>query len=276
MNINDKARDLRQKFIKTAALTEATHVASCLSCIDIITALYFGGVLRYDSSNPQIPYRDRFVLSKGHAGMALYNTLCEAGFFTREQLHTYCKPGSIFGTHPSPVIPGIECVTGALGHGLSFGVGLALSARMKNENWLTYVLTGDGECNEGSIWEAAMSIAHFNLSNLIWIIDYNKYQLTGQTGHVMKMEPIGDKLSAFGFDIISADGHNVNELVSVLKMDRDKLPLKPVVIIANTIKGKGTVLLENKQDSHIKMLNKEEYKTVMHEFGLTDDEQEPL
>jgi transketolase len=269
--IEKKALDLRKKFIETASVIEATHVASSLSCIDIITALFFGGVLRYNPANPQDESRDRFILSKGHAAVALYNALCEAGFFTQEALHTYCKPGSIFGSHPSPVIPGIECATGALGHGLPLAVGTAMSLRLKKSRSLVYVITGDGECQEGSVWEAAMSIAHFGLTNLVWIIDYNKLQLTGYVNSVMGLDPLYEKLQSFGFNVVIIDGHSCNELVETLKIDRNCPPPKPLAVIANTIKGKGASILENKADSHVRMLNREEYKTTLKEFGLQDE-----
>jgi transketolase len=270
-DLEKKAVELRKKFIKTASIIEATHAASSLSCIDIITALFFGGVLRYNSANPQDESRDRFILSKGHAAAALYNALCEAGFFTREDLHTYCKPGSIFGGHPSTVIPGIECATGALGHGITFAVGTALSLRLKKSNSLVYVITGDGECQEGSVWEAAMSIAHFGLTNLVWIIDYNKLQATSYIDDVMRLEPLREKLISFGFEAVNVDGHSCNELVETLKIDRNSLPSKPLAVIAHTIKGKGVSILENKTDSHAKLLNREEYKAAFKEFGIEEE-----
>jgi transketolase len=272
MSIEKKAAGLRKKFIKTAAFVEATHVASSLSCIDIITALFFGGVLRYNPAVPLDEGRDRFILSKGHAAVALYNALCEAGFFTREELHTYCKPGSIFGGHPSPVIPGIECATGALGHGLPFAAGTALALRLKRSASLVYVVTGDGECQEGSVWEAAMSIAHFALTNLIWIIDNNKLQLTGSVNAAMRLEPLDKKLKAFGFNVITVDGHSCRALAGALTVDRNRLPEKPVAVIANTIKGKGVSVLENKTDSHVKMLTREEYEEAFKEFGIAEED----
>jgi transketolase len=271
-DIEKKAIDLRGKFIKTASVIEATHVASSLSCIDIIPALYFGGILRYDPANPKDENRDRFVLSKGHAAVALYNALCEAGFFSREDLHTYCKPGSIFGAYTTPKIPGVEYATGSLGHGLPLAVGTALALRLKKSNSLVYVITGDGECQEGSVWEAAMSIAHFGLTNLVWIIDYNRIQLTGYVNSVMELEPLYEKLKSFGFDVVNADGHSCNDLVNVLKIDRNCPPGKPLAVIANTIKGKGASALENKPDSHVRMLNRQEYKTALKELGVEDGE----
>jgi transketolase len=272
MNIEERADDIRRKFIRTAALIEATHVASSLSCIDIITALYFGGVLRYDPSDPQAESRDRFILSKGHAAVALYNALCEAGFFTREALHTYCKPDSIFGGHPSPVIPGVECATGALGHGLPFAAGTALSLRLKKSDSLVYVITGDGECQEGSVWEAAASISRYNLTNLIWIIDYNRLQSDDEIRNIVNIEPLQEKLESFGFNVTRTNGHAVRETAAALKIDRHSLPDKPLVLIANTIKGKGVSILENKTDSHSRMLTKDEYESAFKQFGILEEE----
>lgn len=272
IDIEEKAIDLRKKYIKTAALVDATHVASSLSCIDIITVLYFGGILRYDPANPQAENRDRFILSKGHAALALYNALCEAGFFTREELNTYCKPGSIFGALATSKVPGIEYTTGSLGHGLPFAVGTALALRMKKSDSLVYVLTGDGECQEGSIWEAAMSIAQFNISNLIWIIDRNNLQSDDEVNSVIDIEPLEQKLQSFGFRTFNVNGHDINLLSSVLRFDRTKLSGKPNAIIARTIKGKGASILENKKDSHSKKPTKEEYSIIMDEFGIIPQE----
>jgi transketolase len=268
-NIDERADGIRKKFIKTAALIEATHVASSLSCIDIITALYFGGILRYDPSNPQAEDRDRFILSKGHAAVALYSALCEAGFFTREELHTYCKPGSIFGGLATSKVPGVEWTTGSLGHGLPLAFGTALSLRLKKSDSLVYALTGDGECQEGSVWEAAASISRYNLTNLIWIIDRNNLQITGKVDSVISLEPLEKKLQSFGFDVSRINGHVASEAAAALNIDRYNLPDKPLAVIANTVKGKGVPMLENKTDSHTKMLTKDEYESVFIEFGIS-------
>jgi transketolase len=274
MNIDERADSIRKKFIRTAALIEATHVASSLSCIDIITALYFGGVLRYDPSNLQAEDRDRFILSKGHAAVALYNALCEAGFFTREALHTYCKPGSIFGGHPSAVIPGVEWTTGSLGHGLPLAFGTALSLRLKKSDSLVYVLTGDGECQEGSVWEAAASISRYNLTNLIWIIDYNRLQSDDEIRNVMNIEPLHEKLESFGFNVTRVNGHAASETAAALKIDRHNPPGKPLAVIANTIKGKGISILENRADSHSRILTEDEYESAFKQFNISKGEPE--
>jgi transketolase len=271
--LKEKALDLRRKIIQTTLISgEAGHITSSFSCLDILTALYFGDVLRYDSSNPDMPDRDRFVLSKGHGALAIYNVLCEAGFFDRDQLNTYSTLGSKFGAHPSIKIPGIECATGSLGHGLSFAVGAALSARLKKSDHLIYVVTGDGEIQEGSIWEAAMSIAHYNLANLIWIIDYNRLQQEGRVDKIMQLEPLHEKLEAFGFHAVTIDGHDYTTLIDTLSIDRSNPPNKPLAVIANTIKGKGAPLFENKEMWHGKKPNADEYAEIIQQLGTSREE----
>jgi transketolase len=267
--LDQKALDIRKKIIKTAMTAgEAGHITSSFSCLDILVALYFGGILRYDPADPGMSNRDRFVLSKGHGAIGIYNVLCEAGFFQREKLNTYCNPGSIFGGHPMPIIPGVECATGALGHGLSFAVGIALAAQIKKADYLTYVVTGDGECQEGSVWEAAMSISQFKLTNLIWIIDYNKIQLEGALGRIMELIPLDEKLRAFGFHTVILDGHNYSELLAALAVKRDVPPQKPLAIIAKTCKGRGAPLFENKLGWHGRKPTQEEYATILEQLDV--------
>lgn len=275
-DLEEKALDLRRKIVKTCYLGRAGHIPPSFSVLDIMTALYFGGILKYDPKNPNDENRDRFILSKGHAALALYNVLCEAGFFPRAELNTFCKPGTIYGAHPTPHIKGVEAATGALGHGLCFGVGEALSARMKGKNWLTYVVTGDGECQEGSNWEAAMAISKFHLTNLIWIIDRNKWQAGGKVAEVMSLEPFAEKLKAFGFDVKNIDGHDYAQLIEALKIDRDHLPLKPIAIIANTHKGKGVPFIEDKKEWHSKIPSNDEFSIIVEQLGLTKEEFEAL
>jgi transketolase len=268
----EKSFELRKRIVKTCFLGRSGHIPPSLSVLDVLTALYFGGILKYDSKNPFLQDRDRFILSKGHAALALYTVLCDAGFFAKEDLYTFCKPGSIFGAHPTPDIPGVEGATGALGHGLPFGVGIALAARIKKEEYLVYVVTGDGECQEGSIWEAATSIIHFNLNNLIWIVDSNKWQATGKVSNIMNIDPLEEKLKAFGFYTVSIDGHNYKEIIPFLRIDRRQLPSKPLAVIANTIKGKGVSLIEGKKEWHSKIPNDEEFAIIIKQLGLTKEE----
>ena len=270
-----KSFDLKRKIIKTCFLGRAGHISPSLSVLDIIIALYLNNILKYDNKNPEWEERDRFVLSKGHAALAIYNVLCEAGFFTREELNTFCKPGTIFGAEPTPKIPGIEAATGSLGHGLSYAAGLALAAKIKKQKHLVYVITGDGECQEGSIWEAAMSVSQFKLNNLIWIIDRNKRQKNGKNYEIMELEPFADKLKAFGFMPVSINGHDYKEL-EILRINRNDLPPKPMAVIANTVQGNGIPFLENKSEWHAKVPNNDQFKIIVNELGLTWEEFEKI
>ena len=269
IDLKANALQLRREILKTCFNGRAGHIPPSLSALDILNALYFGNVLHYDSKNPTLPERDRFVLSKGHAALAIYNVLCDAGFFTREELNTFCKPGTIFGAHPTIKIPGIEASTGALGHGLSFAVGLALSAKKKGNDCLVYALTGDGECQEGSIWEAAMSVGHFKLNNLIWIIDHNHWQATGRVSDTMEVDSLVKKTEAFGLEPVVIDGHNYEEILPALKVNRRCLPEKPRVVIADTVKGKGIACMENKREWHSKIPGDDEFEIMYQQLGLT-------
>lgn len=226
------------------------HLGSALSLVEIMRVLY-DDVLNYDTKNPQWPNRDRFVLSKGQGCMALYAMLAEKGFFPEEELWKFCKSDGILGGHPEHHIPGVEASTGSLGHGLSIGIGFALNARFEKSDCRTFVVVGDGESNEGSIWEAAMSAGKHRLSNLTVIVDYNKHQSYGSTFEVQDMEPFADKFRAFGFAAAEVDGHSVAALQALLT----NLPLdadKPTAIICHTIKGKGISFAENNMDWHHK------------------------
>ena len=272
IDLESNALKLRREILKTCFNGRGGHLPPSLSALDILNALYFGGILRYNPSDPRWELRDRFVLSKGHAALAIYNVLCDAGFFSRDALNSFCKPGTIFGAHPTIKIPGIEASTGALGHGISFAVGLAIAAKKRNREYLIYALTGDGECQEGSVWEAAMSIGHFGLNNLVWIIDHNQWQATGKVVETMNVESLFDKARAFGLDPIEINGHNYDELREALSINRNHLPNKPRVVIANTIKGKGIHFIENKREWHSRIPNDSEFRIMSEELGLTFEE----
>jgi transketolase len=263
-----KALDLRKRIINVSSISGAGHITSSLSAVDIISALYNGGLLRFNSKLPDWSNRDRFILSKGHATLALYNVLCDVGFVTQEEVNTFCQKGSKFGGLTTTSVPGVECYSGSLGHGLSFAVGVALCANIQKADYLTYVLSGDGECQEGSIWEAAMSITHFNLTNLIWVIDRNNMQLSGKIDDIMDIDPFEEKLKAFGFVTRIIDGHDYKELMTNIKIDRNDLPSKPIAIVCNTIKGKGVPFLENKMGWHGKKPNSEELSIIIEQLGM--------
>jgi transketolase len=238
------------------------HVGSAFSCIDVLRVLY-DDVLRFDPTNPRWPARDRCILSKGHGCLALYALLADKGFFPLEELDRFCAADSILGGHPDAnKVPGVEASTGALGHGLSIGLGMALHLRMAKSSSRVFVILGDGECNEGSIWEAAMCAGKHRLSHLTAIVDYNKHQAYGATRKVQDLEPFADKWRAFGFAVREVDGHDIEELRSTL-LDLPIDPNKPTAIIAHTIKGKGAAFAENNMKWH-------------HKNKVTDQEVESL
>ena len=223
----------------------SSHVGSALSCTDILSVLYTG-ILRVDPADPDRPDRDRFIMSKGHAGAALYAVLAETGFFDPQLLAGHYQNGSFFSGHVSHVgIPGIELSTGSLGHGLSVGAGLAWRARQCGQRWRTYVLLGDGECDEGSVWEAEMFAHHHELSSLVAIVDYNKLQSMGSTEETLKLEPFADKWRAFGWDVLEVDGHDHGQLAAALDIPAQSLDGRPRCVLAHTVKGKGVSFMEN-------------------------------
>ncbi len=243
------------------------HFGSCFSCAEIITALYFA-LMRVDPAQPDWPGRDRFILGKGHAAPTLYSALIRRGFFPPEWIAEYeTSVGSRLMTHPSRRYqPGIDASQGALGHGLSIGVGMALAGRYDNRDYATYVLMGDGETNEGSVWEAAASAAKFELSNLIAIIDRNRLSVDGWLEDVMPMEPQADKWRAFGWDVVEVDGHNFPALLDALAPRRG-MSCPPRVVLADTVKGKGVSFMEDVRSWHADAIDREQYGRVLAELG---------
>jgi transketolase len=225
------------------------HPGGSLSAVEIIAAMYFGGFLRYDPKNPEWPERDRFVLSKGHGVPVQYAALAEAGFFPLSELSTLRKINSRLQGHPVlGTAPGIEASTGSLGQGLSIGLGMALAARLDKADWSVYVLLGDGECQEGQVWEAAMAAGHHAPENLIAIVDYNKFQLDGATADIIDLEPFADKWRAFGWEVMSIDGHDIGQVVDALDWANEQK--RPSCIIAHTVKGKGVSFMEGENAYH--------------------------
>ena len=242
--LKDIARELRLTVIDVMAWSGGAHVGGSLSIIDILTILYFK-YLDVNPADPQWDERDRFVLSKGHAAAGLIPVLAKRGFFPEETLKTFNHFGSPFAMHPdSNKVIGCDASAGSLGHGLSMAVGMALGARQRKMPWKTVCLMGDGECCEGSIWEAAMSAPHFKLGNLIGIVDRNRYMIDGETEDVMPLEPFADKWRAFGWEVVEVDGHDFDQLDEALAKAWAATDV-PVLILANTIKGKGVDFMEN-------------------------------
>jgi len=244
------------------------HTGGDLSSADILTSLYFGGILRVDPANPTWPERDRFIMSKGHCSGAFYSTLAFRGFFPEALLSTFMDPLSKLNGHPDRnKLPGVEANTGPLGHGLPIGVGVALAARMRHEDWRVFVLVGDGELQEGSNWEAAMTAQHYGLENLVVIVDRNRIQQGDFTENISRMESLPERWRAFGFGVDEIDGHDGEALLQRL----NKLPIepdKPSCIIAHTIKGKGVSFAENKPAWHHGVPTKEQLAQAAVELGI--------
>ena len=242
--LKDIARELRLTVIDVMAWSGGAHVGGSLSIIDILAILYFK-YLDVHPADPQWDERDRFILSKGHAAAGLIPVLAKRGFFPEETLKTFNHFGSPFAMHPdSNKVIGCDASAGSLGHGLSMAVGMALGARQRKMPWKTVCLMGDGECCEGSVWEAAMSAPHFKLGNLIGIVDRNRFMIDGETEDVMPLEPFADKWRAFGWEVVEVDGHDLDQLDEALAKAWAATDV-PVLILANTIKGKGVDFMEN-------------------------------
>ena len=259
------ARTLRRDIVTMTAEAGSGHPGGSLSAVEILTALY-RKVLRHDPKNPGWPDRDRFVLSKAHACPVLYATLAECGYFPVEELMTFRKINSRLQGHAHIMTPGVEMSGGSLGQGLSFGLGLALAARLDQRQHRVYVLLGDGECDEGQVWEAAMAASHYAADNLTAIVDRNGIQNDRFTWQVMNLEPLADKWRAFGWHTMEIDGHDQSQVSSALE-EAKTIGGKPTVIIAKTVKGKGVSFMEDNPDFHGKAPNKEELAKALEEIG---------
>lgn len=255
----------RRRLLEIVYKAKAGHIGGDLSCLNILTALYFD-LMKVDSSNPLNPDRDRFVLSKGHCVEALYVTLEAKGFVTSEIIDTLGQFGSILSGHPTIEVPGIEVNSGALGHGLSIGVGMALGAKKSNKDYKTYVLMGDGEQGEGSIYEAAMAANQYHLDNLVAIIDRNRLQISGCTEDVMALESISQRWTALGWDVKDMNGDDIEDIVKVMS-SIDFSNKKPHLIVAHTTKGKGISYMENVAKWHHGVPSEEQYKEGIKEIN---------
>ena len=260
------AKELRRKILSTIYHAGSGHPGGSFSATDILTALYFGGILNYNPKNPNDPCRDRFILSKGHASALLYCVLARAGYFPEEDLDDYRRIGSklFLSGHPHPKTPGVEIASGSLGQGLSVAHGMALGARLDQIDYKVYVVLGDGEIQEGQIWEAAMSAAKFRSNNLIAIVDNNKVSQDNITKDLKDLEPLEDKWKAFGWDTFCIDGHNMEEILKAFRMAPH--PEKPRVIIADTIKGKGVSFMEGRTAWHGVAPKEDDFKKAMKEL----------
>lgn len=264
---------LRKEIFLAAYCGGAAHLASAFSAVEILKTLYLDGVMRYDAASPNWKERDYFILSKGHGSLALYAVLSEAGFFPKEELRRFCRPGGMLGGEPHSLeIPGVEASTGSLGHGLSVGVGMALAIQSDRKRNRVYVLLGDGECQEGSVWEATMAAAAFKLDSLTVIVDHNRIQKMDFIEKIMGPDGLADKMTAFGWQIKRADGHDCGALKAALMGEWEVG--KPRCVMAETVKGKGLSLMENSPAWHWRMPNKKELKVFMDELNITQKELE--
>ncbi len=265
-SLEEKALLLRKDIIRMTGEAGSGHPGGSLSAADIVAALYFYH-MRHRPLEPKWPERDRFVLSKGHAAPLLYAVLAESGYFSRDLLWTLRKYGSILQGHPDmKKVPGVEISSGALGHGLAAANGMALAGRLNKLDYYVYALLGDGESQEGPIWEAAMFAAHYKLDKIIAILDYNGLQIDGPVSQVMQIEPVKDKWESFGWEVMEINGHEVLEIVDALKKACE-VKNQPTMIIAHTVKGKGVSFMENKVDFHGKAPTHEEMLKALGELG---------
>ena len=268
----DNLKRLRKEIFLAAYAGGMGHLASAYSSLEIIYTLYQKEIIKINKESFQKNTHDHFVLSKGHASLALYTVLCEFNFFEKDVLYSFSQPGSNLGGEPERgKIPAVETSTGSLGHGMSIGQGIALADKLKNRENKTYILIGDGECQEGSIWESALSCAGLHLDNIVVILDCNHIQKMGKVSEIMGKENWKERWVAFGWQVDEVDGHDVDELEKCLKKGSLGIPR---VILAETVKGKGVSLMENNPAWHWRMPGKRERKVFMEELGITEEELE--
>ena len=272
--IAEIAKDIRKKVYQIAHFAGGGHMGAAFSMADIISVLYFDDILKYDASHPDWEDRDKFILSKGHASYALYAVLARAGYFSEDELLHVGQPVSKFGGHPKMHdIPGVEASTGALGHGLSFAIGIAYANKMDHKDSHVYVVLGDGECQEGSIWEGALSAPTLELDNLTVVVDHNKLQAMDDLENIVRMKPFADKWRAFGWNVMEIDGHNYTEIKEALLTRQER---KPTLVVANTVKGKGVSFMENVPIWHYRMPNDDELSILFRDLGFTEEEKKEL
>lgn len=262
------ASQIRGKIIEMSHNAKAAHLGSALSCVDILVAVYWTA-LSIDPQKPDDPNRDRFILSKGHAAMALYATLASKEFIPNSVLDTFALPGTRLEEHPGPrFTPGVEAATGSLGHGLSMGIGMALAAKIQSRSYRVFALLSDGECNEGSVWEAAMFASGQCLDNVAAIVDFNKWQATGRSCEVMALEPLTEKWQSFGWKVKEIDGHDMRMLIDTICALPDGSG-RPVAVVAHTIKGKGVSFMEDDNNWHYRIPSKQEVVDAKKELGVS-------
>lgn len=263
IELKNIAKKIRSHVLKMIFVSQSSHIGAAFSIVDVLVTLYFR-IMKIDSKNPHDSSRDKFILSKAHASPALYATLVEKQIIPSHYLEKYfINDGILPGHLDTFMVPGIEFSGGSLGHGFSVAIGMAIANLQSSNKGRIFVIVGDGECNEGSIWEGIMFASHLKLENLTVVVDYNKIQSFGRTNDVINQEPIGDRWKSFGWDVIEVDGHNFVDLINAFHKPNSK----PKVIIAHTIKGKGVSFMENKLEWHYKSPNQEQYDLAMLEIN---------
>ena len=269
--LNGIARNIRKDIVTMIHSSKSGHPGGSLSAVEILTSLYFDE-MNVDSRNPKMEDRDRFVLSKGHAAPVLYSTLAEKGYFDKAELNSLRKIGAMLQGHPDMKgISGVEMSTGSLGQGFSVACGMAMASKLDNAPWRVYTLLGDGEIQEGIVWEAAMSAAHYELDNLVAFLDYNGLQIDGEVKEVMNIGPVMDKFKSFGWNVIEIDGHDFDQIFAALDMAKETVG-KPTMIIAKTVKGKGVSFMENNAGWHGTAPSDSDLEKALQELGGSDNE----
>jgi transketolase len=266
--LTERARFIRREVIRLISIAKVGHYASAFSCTEILAVLYYA-VMRLRAGEPDWPDRDRFMFGKGHAAVAQYPILAEYGFISAEMLNGYTRIGNPLGDHPDMTkVPGVDFSSGSIGHALSAGLGMVLAGRLEGRKFHSFVLMGDGEQNEGQVWEAAMSAAHHRAGRLIGIIDRNRYCLDGEVDEVMGIEPLADKWRAFGWDVHEVDGHDIRALLDLFTMlvQRED-PQQPALVVAHTVKGKGVPFMESEIGWHLGFLSPEDEQRALAYIG---------
>jgi transketolase len=266
--LKKKAAWLRREAFEMVVRARKGHYPSSSSCTEIVVALYYGGFLRYDARNPKNPDRDRLFISKGHAGMVLYPILEELGFVPKGELLKFTKADGLFRFYPDPAIPGIEAITGSLGHGIGLAAGHCLAGKRDGRSFRSYVVIGDGECYEGSVWETAMFAAHAELDNLIVFVDRNGCCIMDHTEKCVRLDPLEEKWKAFGWHTITINAHSMAEVVGAMELAKSGTIKRPLAVIANSVKGKGISYMENKPGWHNRMPNEAEILQARKELAL--------
>lgn len=261
--LKEKVQWVRRETLKLHKYAPESRLASCLSDIEIFVVLYYGGILSYDPQNLEFEHRDRFIISKGHGAVSLYPILADLNFFEKKELRKIGKEDSFLCAIPDTAVPGFETINGSLGHGLGVACGVSMALKIKNLDKNVFVLCGDGELNEGSVWEAIVFASYHKLGNLILIVDDNKISMLDYQRNILGLEPLEEKFAAFGWEVKTVDGHDIEQLYSSLSSLKTSKDNKPKVLIANTCKGKGIQQLEGDRLCHVKSLTAEEIDNIL-------------